>query len=201
GDSAADEVYKWCVANSIEVNFLINNAGMAGAAEFAESTPEYSDKRILLNIRALTMLCRVFVPMLERNRQSYILNIGSLSAFFPIPYKSVYSSTKSYVLNFSMSISAELRKRGISVTVICPNGVETNSGTSARIEAHKNWGKWTKIDSRKLASFAIDQTFKGKVVAIPMLINRFLRFIGWLIPASMQLNMLEKEFAAEPRSK
>ena len=197
---APEKVYIWCVDNNISVNFLINNAGMAGTIRFQAAPPEYSDKRILLNIRALTLLCSYFIPMLEKNRKSYILNVSSLSAFFSIPYKSVYSATKAFVLSFSKSLSTELKSMGISVSVVCPNGVETNKGTYARIEAHKNWGKWTKIESSELAKYSIEQTLKGKRVIIPKAINKALLVAGSLIPSSVQLTLLEKEFRKEPPS-
>lgn len=197
GLDAPEKVYRWCCYNNISVNFLINNAGMAGTAWFPESDPEYIDKRILLNIRALTLLCRYFIPILTKNPRSYILNMGSLSAYFSIPYKCVYSATKAYVLNFSKSLGIELKSMGISVSVVCPNGVETNEGTYARINAHKHWGRWTKIDSRKLASYALDKTLEGKKVIIPKHINRILLTVGRMIPSGIKLRLLEHEFRKE----
>lgn len=194
------KVYSWCYNKNISVNFLINNAGLAGTSCFSDSDPEYSDKRILLNIRALTLLCRYFIPMLAQNNKSFILNVGSLSAFFSIPYKCVYSATKAYVLNFSKSLNIELKPKGISVSVVCPNGVETNEGTFARINSHKHWGRWTKIDSKKLAKISIDETFKGKRVIIPKMINRFLMITGRMIPSFIKLPFLEREFRKEPPS-
>ncbi|MGQ9620862.1 MAG: SDR family NAD(P)-dependent oxidoreductase [Bacteroidales bacterium] len=197
---APERVYRWCYDNNIQVNFLINNAGMAGTAYFPESSPEYCDKRIMLNIRALTLLCHYFIPMLTKNKKSYILNVGSLSAYFSIPYKTVYSASKSYVLNFSKSLSIELKPLGISVSVVCPNGVETNEGTYTRINSHKHWGKWTKIDSSDLAKIAIDKTLKGNRVIIPKFINKFLMLFGRMIPSFLKLPFLEREFRKEPPS-
>jgi short-subunit dehydrogenase len=192
-----EKVYDWCKGNNIEVNFLLNNAGVAGTASFPLTPPEYTDMRIQLNIRALSLLCRHFIPMLERNSRSYILNVGSMSAFFPIPYKSVYSATKAYVVSFSRSLAVELKTKGISVSVVCPNGVETNEGTFARIDAHNHWGAWTKIDSMELAKYSIDQTLKGKTVIIPKAINWFLLILGKLMPSSIQMIVLEREFRKE----
>src|SRR5665648_747994 len=57
-------VYEWCAGENYTVSFLINNAGIAGAASFEQSDPQYTDTRILLNIRALALLTRYFLPML-----------------------------------------------------------------------------------------------------------------------------------------
>ena len=72
-----ESVYKWCESNNYKVNFLINNAGIAGTAIFEKSSIEYSDQRILLNIRALVLLTRYFIPMFRAHGDNcYILNIG-----------------------------------------------------------------------------------------------------------------------------
>lgn len=194
-------LYDWCCRQGLKVNCIINNAGMAGAALFAESSTEYSDKRILLNIRALTLIIRYFIPMLKEVQGAHILNIASLAAYFPIPYKSVYSASKAYVLRFSKSVAVELKPLGIKVSVVCPNGIETNEGTFARIKAHKYWGQWTKMDGDKLAKLSIGRMLDGKKIIIPMFINNFLLALSRLLPPSFLMWYLEREFRKEPRSK
>lgn len=196
---APRKVYDWCCEKNLSINFLINNAGLAGTTVFDQSDPDYSDSRILLNIRALTLITRYFVPMLKKHNHSIILNIASLSAFFPIPFKSVYSATKSYVVSFSRSLGLELKRFGIQVSVLCPNGVETNVGTYTRIHAHKQWGEWTKINSDRLAMLTIRKVLKGKKVIVPLFINRLLLFISRLMPMSLLLLLLEYEFNKEVR--
>ena len=194
-------VYDWCCQHDLKVNCIINNAGRAGAALFAESSPEYSDKRILVNIRALTMIIRYFIPMLKEFPGAHILNVASLAAYFPIPYKSVYSASKAYVLRFSKSVAVELKPLGIKVSAVCPNGIETNEGTFARIKAHKQWGKWTKMDSDKLARLSIGKMLDGKKIIVPMFINNLLLAISKLFPPFFLMWFLEREFRNEPRSK
>jgi len=66
----------------LDVNILINNAGVAGASYFDESSIEYIDERIMLNIRALVVLTRLYLPVLCKHKTSHILNVSSLAAFF-----------------------------------------------------------------------------------------------------------------------
>src|SRR4030042_90743 len=56
------------------------------------------------------------------------LTVPSLAAFFPMPWLPVYSSSKSFVLAFSLALREELRGTGVSVSVVCPNGIRTNRG-------------------------------------------------------------------------
>ncbi|MBM3311369.1 MAG: SDR family NAD(P)-dependent oxidoreductase [Candidatus Aminicenantes bacterium] len=190
-------VFGWCVANRTPVDFLINNAGAAGTAVFETSALEYSDLRIMVNVRALVLLSRLFIPMLKDWPQSYILNIGSLGGFYPIPFKSVYSASKAFVLNFSRALREELRNTSIQVSIVCPNGVETNPGTFVRIGAHGRVGRWSKIDRHVLAEKTLEAVFRGKAVIVPKAINKVLWVFHKVIPASVLAKFLRRRFDRE----
>jgi len=194
---APEKVYSWCTDLNIRVNFLINNAGITGTTLFENSEPEYNDLRIMLNVRAMAMLTRYFIPVLKEIPGSRILNIGSMSGFFPVPYKTIYSATKAFVLSFSKSLSKELASSGIGVFIVCPNGVETNTLTSYRIQTHRIWSRLTTITPERLAKESLDRIEKGKKVFVPLFMNRLLLFTGKLLPDSIIMNLLEREFREE----
>ena len=79
--SAPEAVHQWCMERNYKVDILMNNAGIAGSAIFEESSIAYSDERMLLNMRALVILSRLFLPMLKQHKRAYILNTGSFSAY------------------------------------------------------------------------------------------------------------------------
>lgn len=191
------KVFEWAGKNHYPVYFLVNNAGIAGTAHFEQSDDDYIDKRILVNIRALVFLTRYFLPSMLKMEEAYILNVSSLSAFYSIPFKSLYSASKAFVLNFSRALKTEFKKENISITVLCPNGVKTNEGTFARIEAHGNKGKWTAIASEDIARISVDACFQKKFLLIPGRINRILIFFSKLIPRILQQRILYNEFSKE----
>jgi len=190
-------VYNWVHEKNFNINVLVNNAGVAGTTVFEKSDPEYSDVRIMVNIRALVLLTRHFLPMLKKNEKAYILNVSSLSAYFSIPYKTVYSASKTIVLNFSRALRYELKGSPISISVVCPNGVRTNAGTHARIEAHGTIATITTISPELLATIAIENMLKGKFLIIPLRINRLLLLLQKIIPTDMQQKILTREFMKE----
>jgi len=191
------KVYDWCEQNNYPVSFLINNAGKAGTAVFATSDLQYSDERILLNIRALVLLTRLFTPVMLSLPRARVLNVGSLSAFFPVPYKSIYSATKGFVVQFSRAINAEFRGTGLSVSVVCPNGVRTNAGTNFRIDSHGWVGRITEMSAEDVARISVTGALRGKKVIIPGAINRFLLFLQRTVPSRIQENILIREFNKE----
>ncbi len=190
-------IYNWVCEKKYDINILVNNAGVAGTAEFEKSDPEYSDVRIMVNIRALVLLTRYFLPLLKKNEKAYILNVSSLSAFFSIPYKTVYSASKAFVLNFSRSLRYELKGSPVNVSVVCPNGVRTNAGTHARIEAHGTIARITTVSPELLAKITIENMLKGKFLIIPLRINRILLLLQKIIPTETQQRILTREFMKE----
>ncbi len=189
---APSKVLNWCLSNHYLVNTLVNNAGIGGPAVFGESSPEYIDMRIMLNVRALVLLSRLFIPELKKHPESYILNIGSFSAYLPVPFRSVYAASKAFVLSFSRALKEELRGTGISVTVVNPNGVYRITGEKKRIEDHGKIVQWVILPAEKIAKIAIEGMLKGKSVIVPGFWNRILLFVSRLIPSPLK----EKRCAA-----
>lgn len=179
-------VLAWCEENNYRVNILINNAGIAGSAVFEDSALEYSDVRILLNVRALVLLTRLFLPELKSHTRAYILNTGSMSAYYSIAYKSVYAATKAFVLSFSRALKEELRGSGVSLTVVNPNGVRTNADTHKRIATHGKYANLVILPAERIAKIAIDGMLKGKTSILPGYWNRVLLLLTKLIPSHLR---------------
>jgi len=191
-------VWDWCQKEGYRVNILVNNAGVAGTSSFQKSIPEYSDERILVNVRALVLLSHYFLSELKSHSRAYILNIGSLSAYFPIAYKSVYSSSKAFVLSFSRALKQELKNSNVSITVINPNGVRTNADTHARIDSHSKLSTRLFIqDSNEIARIAVDNMLKGKLVVVPGVLNRFLVMLSWIMPNRIRDRLAAGIFGSE----
>ncbi len=192
-------VYEWTEERGYVVDMLVNNAGKAGTAMFESSDDFYIDDRLQVNIRALVFLCRYYIPGMRELPQAWIINIGSLSAFFSIPFKSLYSSTKAFVVNFSRALKTELKDTGISVSVVCPNGVRTNEGTHARIESHGKKGRLTSVSVEEVARITVERSLKKRFLIIPGRINYTLIIVKKLLPSAVEQRLLYREFYKEVR--
>jgi short-subunit dehydrogenase len=126
---AADRIAEALAAESVEVKYLVNNAGYGLFGRAAELDHADQLAMIDLNIRALTDLTLRFAPNVIRLRGG-ILNVGSIGGFLPGPGMAVYYASKAYVLSFSEALRGELGPLGVRVTVICPGPVP--SGFQAR---------------------------------------------------------------------
>ncbi len=191
-------VWDWCSENGYRVNILINNAGVAGTVEFTSTSPAYSDDRIMVNVRSLVLMTRLFLPELITHPRAHILNIGSISAYFPIPYKSVYAASKAFVLSFSLALNEELKDSNIKVTLVNPNGVPTNTDTYERMDLHPQLLRSLFIiDAAEIARISIDKMLKGRLIVIPGLMNRILIFITGLIPPQIKARGSARIFKKE----
>lgn len=194
---APQRVVDWILFENLNINILINNAGLAGASIFETSTLDYIDARILLNIRATVLLTRLFIPILAKNKNSYILNVSSMAAFYAIPYKSLYSATKSFILNFSKSIRVELRGKGIHVSVLCPSGVRSNGVMHDRMDKHTIFARWAEVTPAEVAKTAIDKMLKHKFLIIPGFFSRLVVSASLFVPSSVQERYILHEYRKE----
>src|SRR5881409_4395335 len=119
------ELMEWLGRERIDVNVLVNNAGLGDSGAFSTSDPIRNEQMTLVNIVALTMLTRHLLPRMIARRCGGILNVSSSAGFLPIPDFAVYAATKAYVTSFSEALRAELRGTGVSVCSLCPGPVHT----------------------------------------------------------------------------
>ncbi|MGI5375557.1 SDR family NAD(P)-dependent oxidoreductase [Streptomyces sp. CA-251387] len=122
---AGRQVAQELADRSLHVDLLVNNAGFGTAGRFEEIAAERDHDLLMVNVVALVDLTHALLPaMLERGTGA-VLNVGSTAGYQPSPYLSVYSASKTFVLNFSLALRQEYRGRGIRVTALCPGPVET----------------------------------------------------------------------------
>jgi short-subunit dehydrogenase len=117
-----DKVAAALAADSVEVEYVVNNAGFGKFGHAIKIDRGQQLGIIAVNIRALTDLSLRFSDQLIRNRGG-ILNVGSVAGFLPGPGMAVYYASKAYVLSFTEALHEELGPLGVRVTALCPGPV------------------------------------------------------------------------------
>lgn len=124
---AARELFEQTQAQGLEIDVLINNAGMFSFLDILKTPEERIERIILLHDLTNTLLCRLYAAeMARRGRGGYILNMSSYSQWMPWPGLALYSASKAYLRAFSVAFAKEVRDRGIRVTSVSPAGVATD---------------------------------------------------------------------------
>lgn len=189
------------LAGDILVNYsvdqLINNAGVGGTARFDASSAAYLDRIIHLNVRATTMLTHLMLPALKDHPKALIMNISSVAAFGPLPFKTIYPASKAFIYSFSRSLSRELRHTGVRVVVVAPGPIVTNPDVAMRIISQGYLGRIGLLTAGEITRIALDGAEKGKEVIVPGFINRLNRFLARVTPESWRLSLMDKVLQKE----
>jgi short-subunit dehydrogenase len=161
-------------AKSIDVDVLVNNAGVGVAGAFLETDLRSELAMIQLNVVALTHLTKLLLPGMVARRHGHVLNVASTAAFQPGPLMAVYYATKAYVLSFSEAIAEELRDSGVTVTALCPGPTETGFAAAAKMSGTRLFTMTRPADSRAVAEAGYQAMKRGRRVVIPGLKNKLL---------------------------
>lgn len=123
---AAERLFEWTCEQGIEVEVLVNDAGMFSFCDLLDTPAERIRRIIMLHDMTIAMMCRLFGERMAQRGHGYILNMSSYSLWMPFPGLGLYSASKAFVRNFSMSFAKEVCERGVKVTALCPAGVSTD---------------------------------------------------------------------------
>jgi uncharacterized protein len=171
---AAEALYRQIVALGIEVEFLVNNAGLLQNGYFDAIARDKQEDLLAVNIVALTALTHLFLPGMLARRRGYVLNVASTAAWLALPQQSVYAASKAYVLSFSLALGDELKAKrsGVVVTALCPGYTRTKmldnpaQGPTLRVP------KGMVLEPTVVAREGIDACLRGQPMAIPGRSNR-----------------------------
>ena len=134
---------------------------------------------------AMVRLTHLLLAELQSHNSARILNVASMAAFYPMPYMPVYSSTKSFVLNFSLALRSELAESPIRVSALCPGGIMTNRACRARIAEQGFVGRISCLYPEQVARNAVKNMLQGKAVIVPGWANKIIRWLSMAAPRSL----------------
>jgi short-subunit dehydrogenase len=172
--------------SNASVQYLINNAGMLSNGLFETLDEDYFLKQIKVNVATPTLLTKLFINDFKENAPSGILNVSSMASFFHLPKKQVYGGTKAYLLSFSKSLRKELKPYGISVSIVCPGGMNTTTGLCMQNRKLDWISRQSIMDPEDVAKITIEQFEKGKEVIIPGGINKTFMLLDSLLPTAIK---------------
>ncbi len=118
----------------IDVDVLINNAGVYFYSPIEKMKDEDILNSIKLNTIAPYMLIKSVVPNMKKRGFGRIINIGSISGVMGEANASVYSMTKASLIGLTKSLALELAQDNITVNIINPGWVDTELINNENLE-------------------------------------------------------------------
>ncbi len=147
------------------VRVLVNCAGYGVMGPFTELDRAQTLGMVRLNCEALTDVTYRLIPFMRRN--SRIIELASSAAFMPQPEFAVYAASKAYVHSFSQAVGAELRKKGIYVTSVCPGPVNTPFFDIAEKDGKLlTMKKYTMVEAERVVAQALRDSLQKRPTSV-----------------------------------
>lgn len=171
----------------LDVDVLVNNAGMSGSSAFADTPWPALAGELQLMVTAVTELVHLAVPGMKQRGYGRVVNVSSLAAFSPPGESLLYSGIKNYVLLMSQSLDMELKPHGVHVTALCPGFTRTEfhqemgvADAAAKLPAFL----WQEADEVVREGWAAVSA--GKPVCVPGAVNKVLSHVNRPVPFRLQ---------------
>ena len=108
------------------LDMIINNAGIALAGDFNETSMAEIEKIMRINLWGVIHGTKLAYAQMVRQGHGTIVNVSSSGGAMPVPKQAMYSSIKHAVLGLSHSLREEAETYGITVCTVLPGMVKSD---------------------------------------------------------------------------
>ena len=186
-----------------KIDYLINNAGFGRAIKFEEMRDDDVSQMVELNLGAYEHLSKLVLVSMKKANSGKIINVGSVVAFTPLPYFTVYNSTKAGVYSFNRSLRYELKGSKVGSKVVLPARMKTGFADKA-YDCYIKDGKKMCVEmfnkvagsSMKVAEAIVRKLDSNAEVITPTLKAKlwyFTRYVAWIVDFFMKNVLGPKE--------
>ncbi len=186
---AAEEIFDELSFIDVDVDVLVNNAGLGLYGDFADSDMERNMHLIQVNLVSLTNLTWLFLPGMIARKSGRILTVGSIASFVPSPRFCIYNASKAYVLFFSEALREELKGTGVTVTCLCPGGTKTQWHSRAQTEDIRLHRFTRMLDAGTVAELGYQGLMRNKRVVVTGFDNNMTVLLSKFAPRSVVLKV------------
>ncbi len=193
--TSARELYDYAHAHDLEIEVLVNNAGVYHDRDILDDSEGFTSLIMNLHMYTPAMLCYLFGQDMRKRGRGYILNVCSVTSKMAAQRLGTYGGTKAFLSHFTRALHIELRKYGVYVTNVSPGAVDT--GLYNIKPAYTRIGKCLGIivTPKTLVRRALRALFHGRskvtvpavfwhilttvIQCIPTCLLRLIRRLGW----------------------
>lgn len=181
----AEQVFAETQRRGLEIEMLINNAGIGSGGQFSDLSLKSELDLLQLNIISLVALTHLFLPQMQKRRKGTIINVASVAGFMPIPYMATYAASKMFVRSFTEAIAEECKPFNIHAMLLIPGLTRTNFNKAAGTEgrAASEYDNSTQTPEQ-VADEVLKALDKRKYVIVSGKRNRLMTKLTALVPNS-----------------
>lgn len=108
------------------ISLLVNNAGIAGQAQFQDISDEMWDRYLAVNLGGARNTIRAVLPHMLSEKSGCIINISSIWGLRGASCEVAYACTKAGLIALTRSLAAELGPSNIRVNCVAPGVIDTD---------------------------------------------------------------------------
>ena len=181
--SSARELYEYTRTHEIEVEVLVNNAGVYHDKDILDDSEGFTSLIMNLHMYTPAMLCYLFGKDMRERRKGYILNVCSVTSKMAAQRLGTYGGTKAFLSHFTRALHIELRKYGVHVTDVSPGAVDTGLYSIPPFMTKIGKCLGIIVSPQTLVRRALRALFRGWAkTTVPTVFWKVLCFIILLIP-------------------
>ncbi len=113
------------LARELRPDVWVNNAGILGPGKAISQPDDLIERVVAVNLMGVVHGTRAAAEVMVPRGTGRILNIASLASFNATPGLAIYSASKHGVRGWSTAVATELRRTGVRVSCLCPDGIWT----------------------------------------------------------------------------
>jgi short-subunit dehydrogenase len=151
----------------IEVEVLVNNAGIGTFGRDVEIPADYNRDVAMVNVVAVADLVQRFLPGMVARGHGAVVNVASMAGFQPQPYMSLYAATKAFVVNYSLGLWVETKGTGVTVLAVCPGPVDTDFAIANGIKYDEARLGWLLADPGKIVRQSLRALDRDQGYVVP----------------------------------
>lgn len=181
-EGSATELFRRC--RHLPIDVVVCNAGIGRMGDHVDLSLTEVARTIRLNAGSVVELCALFGRAMRTRGQGYLMTVGSLTGFLPVPYFAEYAATKALVVSFSRALHQELRPHGVQVSCLCPRA--TVSEFAARANLPRYFAESLMMNAEDVARAGLRGLWRGDAIVTPGgLRDRALMLFGPMIPQTL----------------
>lgn len=191
--TAAKELYDYCLSQQIEVEVLVNNAGVYHDRDFLADSEAFNNLIFHLHVVTPAMLTYYFGQDMVTRHKGYILNMSSITDRIAVQRLGTYGSTKAFLSAFSRSVHVELKNQGVHVTCVRPGAVDTGLYSIRPFATKVGKVLGYIVSPEYLVKRALRGLFRGRaMVTVPYVWNMILLFLVAVFVPTWLLRLIRK---------
>ena len=173
--SAPLSIEQFCHENTLQIDWLINNAGIAGPDLLTDRDWGEQQDFFQLMMLSVVELCHRFVPTMVARGFGRVVNVASVAGRIPRSGGCNYGPSKTYLIAVSEELNLTVAGQGVHVTALCPGFTHTDFHETAGLADMKaGMPRWLWYGADIVVSDGIRGAEAGKSIVISGRLYRWL---------------------------